>query len=129
MNFTVYGDPTPKARPRLGKGGNVYTPPATKQAEFLIQQAFRFDSDRTKLDGPVSLSVYFCFKMPKRLKGKPEPHIVVPDLDNLVKTVKDALNGLAYWDDAQVTDIHAFKRYTTGKPRTEITIEPATTGY
>lgn len=128
MNFTVYGNPVPKARPRLGKAGNVYTPSPTKQAEFLIQQVFRFGTDRTKLDGPVALTIYFCFKRPKSVKPG-SPHVKRPDLDNLAKTVKDALTGLAWHDDSQVIDLHAFKRYTTGKPRTEITIEPATTTF
>ena len=32
-----------------------------------------------------------------------------PDLDNLVKLVKDALQGLAYKDDKQVVVLHAYK--------------------
>lgn len=44
-----------------------------------------------------------------------------PDVDNYMKCALDALNGVAYKDDAQVTDITARKRYSTN-PRLEIEI-------
>jgi Holliday junction resolvase RusA-like endonuclease len=34
-----------------------------------------------------------------------------PDLDNCVKLLMDALNGILWRDDAQVTDIAVIKRY------------------
>ena len=34
----------------------------------------------------------------------------------------DALNGLAYKDDAQVVSLHISKIYTAGMPRVEVTI-------
>ena len=41
----------------------------------------------------------------------------------MVKAVKDALNGVAYGDDSQVTDIHARKRFSD-QPRVEVIITP-----
>lgn len=41
---------------------------------------------------------------------------VRPDLDNLVKLVLDALNGVAYADDSQIVRIHAFKKYSGDHP-------------
>ena len=32
-----------------------------------------------------------------------------PDLDNLIKAVSDALNGVAYEDDSQVVEMQAVK--------------------
>lgn len=34
-----------------------------------------------------------------------------PDADNVAKVIADALNGLAYDDDAQITDLSVLKRY------------------
>jgi Holliday junction resolvase RusA-like endonuclease len=44
-----------------------------------------------------------------------------PDLDNLSKPL-DALNGIVLGDDAQVTDLHARKRY--GPPKLVVTVSP-----
>lgn len=34
-----------------------------------------------------------------------------PDLDNIVKLVMDGLNGVAFHDDSQVIEIHAFSEW------------------
>lgn len=43
------------------------------------------------------------------------------DLDNHVKAVMDALNGVVWVDDAQVVEMHAYK--IEGSPRIEIDID------
>ena len=43
------------------------------------------------------------------------------DVDNLVKTVMDSLNGICYIDDRQVIEIYARKFF--GKPHIEISLE------
>ena len=92
--FTVPGKPIPKGRPRLGRSG-VYTPSRTKQHEDLI--AWRARAAGVKpTTGPVHLEIDF------EIKGK-----VHGDLDNLVKTVMDGLNGIAYADDRQVVKVTA----------------------
>ena len=40
-----------------------------------------------------------------------ESYTKKPDLDNLVKSVLDGLNGIAYVDDNQIIDIEARKEY------------------
>jgi hypothetical protein len=37
-----------------------------------------------------------------------------PDVDNIVKPIQDALNGLVYGDDHQITDCHTRKRKIDG---------------
>ncbi len=44
-----------------------------------------------------------------------------PDIDNVVKAVLDALNGVAYRDDTQVIELHVRKSYSE-KPRVEVCI-------
>jgi Holliday junction resolvase RusA-like endonuclease len=44
------------------------------------------------------------------------------DIDNLVKAVQDALNGIAYVDDAQIVSLVAVKAVSPGDPRTEVEI-------
>jgi Holliday junction resolvase RusA-like endonuclease len=43
-----------------------------------------------------------------------------PDLDNVVKAIKDGCNKVAWKDDSQVIDLVAKKRY--GMPRVEVAI-------
>lgn len=72
---------------------------------------------------PVQLTMRFQFKRPKKHmgegknKGKVKPsaphfHTVKPDLDKLVRCVKDALSGIAYDDDNQVVAHSACKAYS-----------------
>lgn len=44
-----------------------------------------------------------------------------PDIDNYVKLVCDALNGIAWEDDNEVAEVYAIKRYSNN-PRTEVSI-------
>jgi Holliday junction resolvase RusA-like endonuclease len=58
--------------------------------------------------GPVALDVVAVFEIPKtRRKGRHtlragDVHLQKPDASNLAKQAEDALNGVAYHDDAQV---------------------------
>ena len=45
------------------------------------------------------------------------------DNDNITKTIKDALNGIAYVDDSQVAEEHFYRSIDRDAPRVEIVIE------
>lgn len=57
----------------------------------------------------------------RRLTGESLP-VVKPDIDNYVKAILDALNGVAFKDDSQIIALNAKKLYSD-KPRTEIEIK------
>jgi Holliday junction resolvase RusA-like endonuclease len=61
------------------------------------------------LAGPVVLSVDFIWRA--QSKRAPVARPSRPDIDNCVKLVSDALNGVAWVDDAQVVEVHARKFY------------------
>ena len=46
------------------------------------------------------------------------------DLDGIFKCVLDALQGVAYANDKQIIEIHAFRRDDKHNPRVEIEITP-----
>ena len=50
-----------------------------------------------------------------------------PDWDNIGKIISDALNGIAYHDDAQIVDVRVRKYYTLS-PRVEVEISEARRG-
>lgn len=60
--------------------------------------------------GPVSIDVTFIFPRPKSAKKRAYP-CVKPDIDKLLRAVLDALTGVAYRDDGQVTHIGSRKLY------------------
>jgi Holliday junction resolvase RusA-like endonuclease len=66
--------------------------------------------------GPVTMAVVFYLPRPKALLTKRHaaidvPHVKKPDLDKTVRAAFDALSGIAWTDDSQVTDLIARKRY------------------
>lgn len=62
------------------------------------------------LEGPVSVSITWYRS---RRSG---------DLDNRIKVVLDVLRGLAYVDDKQVVELHAWRYDDKAYPRVEVTI-------
>jgi Holliday junction resolvase RusA-like endonuclease len=84
-------------------------------------------------DGAVGLDVTFYLPRPKGHYGArglkpaaPALPIVKPDADKVLRAVLDALKGIAYRDDSQVTDPSCHKRYCDEgqPPSTLITIIP-----
>jgi crossover junction endodeoxyribonuclease RusA len=65
------------------------------------------------LDGPIVARFEFVMPRPTSLpKRKPTPpHTKRPDVDKLARAVMDALSGVVWRDDSQVTDMHPTKRY------------------
>ncbi len=97
-----------KERPRHSSlNGKTYTPPRTKSLEQLIQhKAIKVLGKRfLEKDYEVHLRVssYRCLaeSNPKFWAGRAD--LSKPDADNILKLVMDALIGVAYRDDSQVT--------------------------
>lgn len=117
---TIIGNPIPKERPRHNaKTGITYTPAKTKNAERDIGIAY-INQDGTLYSGPVTVELKFYLRKPK--KPLHEEPLKRPDMDNLIKTVLDGLNGIAYEDDKQIIKISAEKHWADDEPRTEILV-------
>ena len=106
---TVFGEVLGKPRPRVTRHG-AYTPKRFVDYEERIAAEFRKQLTKP-LEGAVSLKVTVQRRMPKSRSKKivSEPDTFRPDLDNILKLVMDALNGVAYLDDNQVTSAQAEK--------------------
>ncbi len=63
------------------------------------------------LAGDVEVSVRFFFKTKRKR-----------DLDNQNKLILDALTGIAYEDDSQISALHLARDYDATNPRMEITV-------
>lgn len=107
IRFAVKGDPVPKARPRIGHG-TAYTPARTKHWQEAVAWEARFAMSETGRDlftSPVAIQMRFAY-------GNHGA-----DLDNLVKAVWDALNGVVWKDDVLVEQMAA--RIVRGVPKPE----------
>lgn len=106
---TFYVKPLGKARPRLSKRG-VFTPQKQVNAEAEIRWLAKKENPEKHLkDVPLMARMTFQFKKPKT--SKRQFPTVRPDLDNLIKSVADALNDMLYDDDQQIVRIYAEKIY------------------
>ena len=132
MEITIPGKPIAKKRPRFFRRGNfvgTYNSQETEEGRWQLLAKSQIPS---LMDGPISLTCAFAMPIPKSASKKFRsdassnllPHTKKPDLDNLIKFVKDCLNGLAWQDDSQVSKLQAYKYYSD-KPSTWILIETA----
>jgi len=118
--FTVSGKPEGKRRPRFSrKTGTAYNPQENIAYENRIENAFRVQyPTENPTDKPVSLNVIAVYPIPKSWAKKKqiaahEGEIFPsrPDWDNIGKIVCDALNGVAFHDDAQIYNAFVRKQY------------------
>jgi Holliday junction resolvase RusA-like endonuclease len=107
--FTVEGEPMSKARARVTKTGHAYTPKATVDAEQRVKEAFGV----TACEGfSKNVGVELAFFQGTRARK---------DIDNMAKLVLDALNGVAWADDVQVSCLLARRVYVR-KDRARTTV-------
>lgn len=123
VEFTIPGDPVPQGRPRAARNGRrivMYDPKDSREYKQYVSLIARQHAPKTLLEGPLSVRMKIYRQIPKSttkkdraliFEGKKRP-ITKPDTDNYTKSVLDALNGIIYKDDSQVTDLYASKYYS-----------------
>lgn len=113
ISFDVFGKVRGKGRPRFTRGGRPYTPKTTRDYEVDIREAFENASGRPQepFSGPIAVCIMTYRQLPKSTPKSVirEPDTHKPDADNVAKVVLDALNGLAWLDDSQVTRLTVVK--------------------
>lgn len=146
IKITVPGEPVPKGRHRArivqpkskpafihfyqDADTEAYEKAVGWQAKFVMK-------GRGLLTGALRIEVVAYLKVPASWSAKQKERALVgdlinglllpisrPDGDNFLKAALDAMNGIVYKDDSQVTDMSVKKRYSDN-PRLEIVIFPA----
>lgn len=83
----------------------------------------------------LELSIKFFFKPAESLSKKKRAKLIedrwcdnhgLGDLDNLIKSVLDGLNGIAYKDDSQIVKFGEMTKQYAEEDRVEITIKEIT---
>ena len=115
VKFIVPGKPVPKGRPRFSrKTGRTYTPNDTSKYEKLVRECYGdnyfFDTEYIKITVIAKFEIpqsYSKKKKQEALAGKIFP--TKCDLDNIVKSITDGLNGIAFKDDRYIIRLEAEK--------------------
>lgn len=121
IRFVVPGEPQGKARPRV-VNGHAYTPTQTAAYEDLIRMAYKMaEPGRQAWEAGKAIAIVITahYQIPKsasktakdKMRNWELLPLKKPDLDNIGKAVADALNGIAYKDDAQIAELRIRKIY------------------
>lgn len=97
--------------------------------QSIVTAAIKEMRDRDFLNGPLKAEFTFVFSRPSAMtwKKKPMPrvwHSKRSDIDNNMKAIFDAMNGIVYPDDALICEVSGYKCIASGneEPHTNITI-------
>lgn len=105
--------PVPAPRPRVTKYG-TYNDSGYTAYKNLIARVARSKRERI-LEGMIKLEIEFIYTTPKNWSKTKKANATYktskPDIDNLTKGAMDALNNIAYKDDAIVVELVARKLY------------------
>ena len=133
VDFTVPGQPVAKGRPKFSRQGGfvrAYTPEKTVAYETLVKLAAgEAMAGARPMQGPLSLMLRLYVAIPKSTTKRDRARISAgefypvrkPDLDNVLKAVTDAMNGIVYDDDAQIVTVMVTKLYAE-TPRAEVSV-------
>jgi Holliday junction resolvase RusA-like endonuclease len=115
LEFFIPGKPMGKARVDQRHGVRFADKQSRAKEKEIGQLAMIGLVGRRKFTGPLAVSI--DARMPGKATAK-------PDSDNIAKLVLDALNGVAWDDDAAVVDLRVKKRHAP-EPGTYVRVEEA----
>lgn len=123
IQFTVPGQPVAKGRPKftnVGGFARAYTPKKTQEYENKVAAIARAAMRGIKpSSSPIEIMLELRMEIPaswtkaKRLAAALGTVRATkkPDADNVLKGIKDALNGVCWVDDSQVVVLTVRKLY------------------
>lgn len=117
--FTVFGVAQPQGSAKAFMPKNARFPIVTSDnpqlkgwRQLVAQAASRaLEGSGIFLEGPIQVCADFYLPRPKSIGGKPKAHLTRPDVDKLSRAIGDALTGVLYRDDSQITQLKVTKAY------------------
>lgn len=124
--------PVAQGRPRMcrvGSGVRAVDPPKSRIYKETLRTMARMSNPQMIANRPLDVSLLFVLKIPeswsKKIKAKAIAGEITParrpDLDNYVKAVLDAFNGVVWEDDSAIVEITARKTYGE-KPEVRVAV-------
>jgi Holliday junction resolvase RusA-like endonuclease len=133
FTLTIFCNPVAQGRPRATRAGKfirLYDPAKSRTFKQLVaieaqRQVRECGWKIVPIDVPLTADFEFLFDRPASVSANKRPHHVVkPDLENLIKGVKDALSGVVYHDDRQIIKYErALKRYCLPGEQPGVTVK------
>lgn len=123
VSFRVPGKPVGKGRPRAAKRGKhitLYTPEETATYESTVAlAASQAMYGEPLIEGPVDVLMRIDLPVPSSWSQRKQRDALSgtiipttkPDMDNVIKAIFDAINGVVWNDDTQVADLRVRRRY------------------
>lgn len=130
VSFTIPGRPVAWARAGRGNGATFTPAPQRSFAAAVRMAGGEAMAGRAPLEGAVRLIVAAHFpiavswskkKQEAARQGEIRP-TGKPDWDNAGKIISDALNGIAYRDDAQIVSA-VVDQFYSDRPRVDVRVE------
>ena len=131
MIYTFEITPVPQGRPRFVKRGafvQTYDPKTSKEFKQTLKK-LAIQQSPTLSESALEVSIVFYMSIPKskpkkwreRAARNEEKCTVHKDLDNLAKSVLDALTGAMWKDDSQIVTLKLYKVYSD-EPKIELEV-------
>jgi Holliday junction resolvase RusA-like endonuclease len=122
ITVTIPGAISGKGRPRFSTRGGIpraYTDARTLGAEAWIRACAVDQAGSTPIEAPVVVEIAILVAIPASWPRRKRAHALAgalwpagrPDLDNCIKLIADALNGIVWKDDRQIVRLIASKCY------------------
>ena len=116
--FEIPFDPIPLSRPKFSHG-RAYLPTRSRSYRVSVQEVVRQLMKRRKLE-PFTGELICRLKFFRKFKPSARNF---GDIDNHVKAIFDALQGLLFADDRQIVSVFAQKFKDGDRPRTHISFK------
>lgn len=109
--ITIFTKPVPVNQKYGVINGRMLLQKKYRDTKEAIAWEIRSEWTGEPLVGDVALNILIYFGNNRK-----------NDIDNCLKCILDAAEGVLFEDDSQVTELHVFKEYDKENPRVEISV-------
>lgn len=134
IEMVIPGVTQAQERPRFSRMGEkvvTHDAPKSKSYKDFVKLVAWQNKPSELIAGPIKLQADIYLMPPKNLHTGPKRALIAsgelrptkkPDLDNLIKGIKDGMSKIIWHDDAQIVEM-TVRKYYSEQPRAEVTIE------